>query len=316
MKKILALLICAVMLTSLVACNIPAFSGQGNGGTQNTNGEKKEYVNVEFTLKGGTVVSGAQSIQIEKGKTLSGSDIPDVEKQGYIFEGWAYDVNGISMWVPEDSFSSDTRLYAIWVADASAVPGDSEDSSDITDSSQPSDTTDSSESNDTTNTSNTTDSSESNNTTDTSDTTDSSESNNTTDTSDTTDSSSTTSSSDSGNTTKPSTPTIVPDRTQYQPSVVGDKEAIYYINSIVRHPLLTPYYDGYQAALTMTFDDGYDSNTGVIVSDTLERFGYRGTMMLGACFMDSDTIIKEWNDIFARGPRTFFELMCGISPCS
>ena len=196
------------------------------------------------------------------------------------------------------------------------MPGDSEDSSDITDSSQPSDTTDSSESNDTVDTSgttdssesndtvdtnDTTDSSESNDTVDTSDTTDSSESNDTVDTSDTTDSSGTTSSSDSGNTTKPSTPTIVPDRTQYQPSVVGDKEAIYYINSIVRHPLLTPYYDGYQAALTMTFDDGYDSNTGVIVSDTLERFGYRGTMMLGACFMDSDTIIKEWNDIFARG---------------
>ena len=99
----------------------------------------------------------------------------------------------------------------------------------------------------------------------------------------------------------------MPDRTNYKPTVVGDKEAIYYINDIIRHPILTPYYNGYKAALTMTFDDGYDSNTGVIVSDQYERFGFRGTMMLGPCFLGNDQIISEWNSIFDRG---FLDVGC------
>ena len=119
-----------------------------------------------------------------------------------------------------------------------------------------------------------------------------------------TDSSSTTSSS-----TKPDRPlpSIVPDRTTYKPTVVGDKEAIYYINEMVKHPILTPYYNGYKAALSMTFDDGYDSNTGTLVSNEFERLGYRGTMMLGPCFLGGDTIIQEWNDTFARG---FLDVGC------
>ena len=126
-------------------------------------------------------------------------------------------------------------------------------------------------------------------------------------------SSSTTSSSantsSSSSTTKPDRPlpSIVPDRTNYKPTVVGNKEAIYYINDIMQHPSLTPYYNGYKAALTQTFDDGYDSNTGVIVSDQYERFGFRGTMMLGPCFLGNNQIIKEWNDIFDRG---FLDVGC------
>ena len=102
-------------------------------------------------------------------------------------------------------------------------------------------------------------------------------------------------------------PIITPDRTNYQPTVVGDKEAIYYINEVIRHPILTPYYGGKKTALTMTFDDGYDSNTGVIVSDEFEKYGFRGTMMLGPCFLGSDQIINEWNSIFARG---FLDVGC------
>lgn len=125
----------------------------------------------------------------------------------------------------------------------------------------------------------------------------------------TTDTSSSTGNSSSSGGTKPDRPlpSIVPDRTNYTPTVVGNKEAIYYINDIMQHPSLTPYYNGYKAALTQTFDDGYDSNTGVIVSDQYERFGFRGTMMLGPCFLGNDQIIKEWNDIFDRG---FLDVGC------
>ena len=320
MKRLLAILICAIMIASLIACDMPTpSSGQSsNNGTQGSAEESRELIVVEFILRGGTLVSGEVTVQIEKGATLAYADTPYVEKNSGFFKGWAYDSNGISMWVPEDTFFSDACLYAIWSDDAttgssdvdgstdSSQPDDSTDTSkpnDTTDSSNPDDTTDTSKPNDTTDTSkpnDTTDSSNPDDTTDTSkpnDTTDSSKPNDTTDSSKPDDTTDTSKPDD----TQPDKPTIVPDRTQYNPTVVGDKEAIRYINSIVRHPLLTPYYDGYQAALTMTFDDGYDSNTGVIVSDTLERFGYRGTMMLGPCFLGNDTIIQEWNDIFARG---------------
>lgn len=113
-------------------------------------------------------------------------------------------------------------------------------------------------------------------------------------------SSSTTSSSTGGN-TRPDRPSIVPDRTNYKNTVIGNKEWIEYINEVAKHPYLTPYYNGYTAALTMTFDDGYDSNTGTIVSDEFEKYGYRGTMMLGPCFLGGDAIIEEWNSILSRG---------------
>lgn len=108
-------------------------------------------------------------------------------------------------------------------------------------------------------------------------------------------------SSSTGGSTRPDRPSIVPDRTNYVNTVLGDKEWIEYINEVARHPYLTPYYNGYTAALTMTFDDGYDSNTGTIVSDEFEKYGYRGTMMLGPCFLGGENIINEWNSILSRG---------------
>ena len=318
MKRIIALLICVLMLFSFIACNVPIeLPGQsGENGGQNPSSSEgassggtdaegnAETVTVEFFVNGGNIISGNATVKLEKGSTLSYADTPEVEKDGCFFKGWSYDKYGMSMWLPDDSIPVDTVLFANWTSGEttdSSKPDDTTDSSDVTtDSSKPDDTTDSSDV--------TTNSSKPDDTTDSSDvTTDSSKPDDTTDSSDvTTDSSKpddTTDSStpDSGSAEdKPSKPTLVPDRTQYNPTVVGDKEAIYYTNKIVRHPVLTPYYNGYKSALTMTFDDGYDSNTGVVVSDTFERFGYRGTMMLGPCFLD-DALVEEWNKIFARG---------------
>ena len=75
----------------------------------------------------------------------------------------------------------------------------------------------------------------------------------------------------------------------------------------MKAPTLTPYYNGNKAALTMTFDDGYDVGTGIIVSDIFEKFGFRGTMMLGPCFLGADGIIDRWNKVFARG---FLDVGC------
>ncbi len=107
-----------------------------------------------------------------------------------------------------------------------------------------------------------------------------------------------------GGNTKPKPPAtvIVPDRTKYQATTVGtgDNMAIYYINEVMKHPYLTPYYNGYKSALTMTFDDGYDTDTGTIVSDQFEKYGFKGTAMLGVCWMNDETV-AAWNKVFARG---------------
>lgn len=125
---------------------------------------------------------------------------------------------------------------------------------------------------------------------------------------DSTPNSSTTSSSknDGGSVDKPTTPTYVPDRTKYEATTVGtgDSKAVYYIKELLTFPTLTPYYNGYKTALTMTFDDGYDVNTGTVVSDQFEKYGFRGTAMLGVCFINDDGLIKGWNEVFSRGYLT------------
>lgn len=132
---------------------------------------------------------------------------------------------------------------------------------------------------------------------------------NTTQSSDTNPSSSTSSSTQGGNTDTPSTPTITPDRTNYKATTIGsgDNKAIYYVNETLYFPKLTNYYNGYKTALSMTFDDGYDTNTGTVVSDQFEKYGFRGTMMLGPCFINGESYITEWNNVFSRG---FLDLGC------
>ena len=104
-------------------------------------------------------------------------------------------------------------------------------------------------------------------------------------------------------------PTITEDKTPYRPTVSGEGEfkAIKYVNDTFSFPKLTPYYNGYKTALTMTFDDGYDLETGTIVSDQFEKYGYRGTMMIGPCFIKGDYYTEGWNKVFQRG---FLDLGC------
>lgn len=98
-------------------------------------------------------------------------------------------------------------------------------------------------------------------------------------------------------------PTITEDKTPYKVTVTGEGDSKYikYINDTFSYPVLTPYYNGYATALTMTFDDGYDLGTGTIISDQYEKYGFRGTMMLGPCFINSKSYIDGWNAVFQRG---------------
>ena len=117
-----------------------------------------------------------------------------------------------------------------------------------------------------------------------------------------------TQSSTTSSSTRPE-PTITEDKTPYKVTVTGegDNKFIKYVNDTFSYPVLTPYYNGYATALTMTFDDGYDLNTGTIISDQYEKYGFRGTMMLGVCFINKTNYIEGWNKIFQRG---YLDLGC------
>ncbi len=100
------------------------------------------------------------------------------------------------------------------------------------------------------------------------------------------------------------------DKTVYSNTVTEDGKWVYGDRTLSA-PTFTNFYNGYKSALTMTFDDGYDIGTGRYVNSVFEQYGFRGTMMLGACFLESDdgsgnkvpnqNLISQWNTVLADG---------------
>ena len=67
-------------------------------------------------------------------------------------------------------------------------------------------------------------------------------------------------------------------------------------------PSFTPYYHGYKAALSMTFDDGYDTDSAKYISKTLGKYGYTGTAMISPCFLEGNALtISNWKKILKDG---------------
>ena len=110
--------------------------------------DKVEKVTITFKLRGGVIIDGEESIQIDKGGRITLSIAPEVEREGYIFKGWSYDRAGLEEWFEDEEFDEDTDLYAQWEEKSQGGTTDSSTPSggDTTDSSTPSggDTTDSS----------------------------------------------------------------------------------------------------------------------------------------------------------------------------
>ena len=102
-------------------------------------------------------------------------------------------------------------------------------------------------------------------------------------------------------------PVSTVDKTEYSNKTSQDGTEWYYGATALTAPSFTNYYHGYKSALTMTFDDGYDVGTGEFVSSVFERYGFRGTAMLGPCFLESNdgtpnsSLINSWNKVFAKG---------------
>ena len=74
-----------------------------------------------------------------------------------------------------------------------------------------------------------------------------------------------------------------------------------YLDEVLAKPTFTPYYNGYKAALSMTFDDGDHYETGYNVSEVFAKYGFTGTAMLTANFINNTETINHWNNIFSLG---------------
>lgn len=89
------------------------------------------------------------------------------------------------------------------------------------------------------------------------------------------------------------------DTTVYSNEINENGEWIYG-GKALKAPSFTNYYNGYKSALSMTFDDGYNVGTGRYVNSIFEQYGWRGTMMLGPCFL-TDDLVTQWNTVLEEG---------------
>lgn len=97
-------------------------------------------------------------------------------------------------------------------------------------------------------------------------------------------------------------PTYRPeDDTLVYEAITNSDGTLKYLDEILLKPAFTPYYNGYKAALSMTFDDGDHYETGYNVSEIFAQYGFTGTAMLTAGFINDSTIIDNWNIIFDKG---------------
>ncbi|MBE6625325.1 MAG: hypothetical protein E7622_06760 [Ruminococcaceae bacterium] len=89
------------------------------------------------------------------------------------------------------------------------------------------------------------------------------------------------------------------DKTVYTNTITEDGKWMYGDKALAA-PTFANYYNGYKSALTFTFDDGYDIGTGRYVNSVFDQYGWRGTAMLGPCFL-SEELVAQWNTVLAEG---------------
>jgi peptidoglycan/xylan/chitin deacetylase (PgdA/CDA1 family) len=99
------------------------------------------------------------------------------------------------------------------------------------------------------------------------------------------------------NVTRP-TPTYTEDKNKYEPSLAPNGK-ISYLKYQIDYPELSKYYHNYQAAISMTFDDGDHTDTGRTLNELFAKYGFRGTLMFTANNVKNN--IAEWQTILDKG---------------
>ncbi|MBO5212187.1 MAG: polysaccharide deacetylase family protein [Clostridia bacterium] len=92
------------------------------------------------------------------------------------------------------------------------------------------------------------------------------------------------------------------DKTKYEAKETEDGTKYVYRTVDFPKPEFTPYYHNYSSTVSLTFDDGYSTETGYNVSRIFNRYGFKGTVMMSACFIDGDDyVIEKWQDVLLYG---------------
>ena len=114
-----------------------------------------------------------------------------------------------------------------------------------------------------------------------------------------TDTSSNSSNGSTGNQTPTYNPTLYEDRIKYTPTYNAAGTKINYGKESLQAPELGKFYHNYEAAISMTFDDGDNVETGRILNELFAKYGFRGTLMFTASNVINTA--DEWNEILAEG---------------
>lgn len=104
---------------------------------------------------------------------------------------------------------------------------------------------------------------------------------------------------DTGNQAPTYNPTLIPDRIKYTATYNAAGTKINYGKESLQAPELGKFYHNYEAAISMTFDDGDNVETGRILNELFAKYGFRGTLMFTANNVIGTA--DEWNEILAEG---------------
>lgn len=89
------------------------------------------------------------------------------------------------------------------------------------------------------------------------------------------------------------------DAMKYTVKYSKDKKKIYFGNYSFKAPAFTPYYNDYEAAVSMTFDDGADIAAAQVASSIMAKYGIRGTLMVNINAIDGN--LAQWQALVNQG---------------
>lgn len=112
--------------------------------------------------------------------------------------------------------------------------------------------------------------------------------------------SSQTQSSTKTNTSTSTTPSILDhDTSNYTARYSKDKKKIYFGSYSFKAPTFTTYYNNYDAALSMTFDDGADVGAAQLASSIMSEYGLKGTLMVNIGNITGN--LSAWQNVVSQG---------------
>ena len=77
------------------------------------------------------------------------------------------------------------------------------------------------------------------------------------------------------------------------------KTKIKYGNYSVKVPTITDYYNNYESALSMTFDDGASISAANLAHDIMSQYGFKGTLLVNINNIKGN--VSQWQELVSKG---------------